>query len=61
MNLLQLELSLEQQFSLRMYEDEVTKLNQAQAQEILMEVLYQLMLKDNAIRSLIKSELRSGI
>jgi Phycobilisome degradation protein nblA len=56
MNLLQLELSLEQQFSLKMYEEQVAKLNQAQAQELLMEVLYQLMLKDNAIRSLVKSE-----
>ncbi len=55
MNVLELELSLEQQFSLRQYESQVTKLSQEQASEFLIEALRQLMVKDNAIRSLIKS------
>jgi Phycobilisome degradation protein nblA len=54
---IQLELSLEQQFSLRQSETVVAKLSQAQAQGFLIEVLHQLMVKDNAIRSLIKSQL----
>jgi Phycobilisome degradation protein nblA len=57
MNLSALELSLEQQFSLKQYENQVTKLHPDQAQEFLIEVLRQLMLKDNAIRSLMKSQL----
>lgn len=57
MNLIQLELSLEQQFSLRQTETVIAKLSQAQAQELLIEVIYQLAVKDNAIRSLIKSHL----
>jgi Phycobilisome degradation protein nblA len=57
MNLIQLELSLEQQFSLRQTETVVAKLSQSQAQELLIEVLHQLVVKDNAIRSLIKSQL----
>jgi Phycobilisome degradation protein nblA len=54
---IQLELSLEQQFSLRQSETAVAKLSQAQAQEFLIEVLHQLVVKDNLIRSLIKSQL----
>jgi hypothetical protein len=57
MNALKLELSLEQEFSLRQTEEIVAKLNQAQAQEFLLEVLRQMMIKDNAIRSLIRSDL----
>jgi Phycobilisome degradation protein nblA len=52
---LELELSLEQQFSLNLYEKQVTKLSRDQAQELLISVIHQLMIKDNAIRSLIKS------
>jgi Phycobilisome degradation protein nblA len=52
---LELELSLEQQFSLNLYEKQVAKLSRDQAQELLISVIYQLMIKDNAIRSLIKS------
>jgi hypothetical protein len=55
MNILELELSLEQQFSLRQYESQVTNLSQDQASEFLIEALRQLMIKDNAIRSLIRS------
>jgi Phycobilisome degradation protein nblA len=52
---LELELSLEQQFSLNLYEKQVTKLSRDQAQELLIAVIQQLMIKDNAIRSLIRS------
>lgn len=52
---LELELSLEQQFSLNLYEKNVAELSRDQAQELLIAVIQQLMLKDNAIRSLIKS------
>jgi hypothetical protein len=54
MNTLTLELSLEQQFFLRLYEQQVTKLSQDQAQEFLIEMIRQMMVKDNVIRSLIK-------
>jgi hypothetical protein len=54
---IQLELSLEQQFSLRQSETVVANLSQAQAQQFLMEVLQQLLIKDNVIRSLLKSQL----
>jgi Phycobilisome degradation protein nblA len=57
MNVLKLELSLEQQFSLRKYEKQVAELSQEQAQKFLLDVLHQLMVKDNAIRSLLKSAL----
>lgn len=56
MNILPLELSLEQQFNLKKYEHQVTDLSQKQAQEFLVEAFQQLMIKDNAIRSLMKSE-----
>ena len=54
MNVLPLELSLEQQFHLKKYERQVTDLSQNQAQESLVEAFRQLMIKDNAIRSLMK-------
>ena len=57
MDSLTLELSLEQQFALRTYEIEVAQLSQGQAQEFLLEVVRQLMVKDNAIRSLLKPNL----
>jgi hypothetical protein len=49
-----LELSMEQQFSLRAYQDQVKGLDQAQAQEMLLEVMRQLMLKENVIKHLLK-------
>jgi Phycobilisome degradation protein nblA len=55
MDVLALELSLEQQFSLRQYESQVTNLSQDQASDFLVEALRQLMIKDNVIRSLIRS------
>jgi hypothetical protein len=54
---IQLDLSLEQQFSLRQSETVVANLSQAQAQQFLMEVLQQLVIKDNVIRALLKSQL----
>ena len=55
MNALPLELSLEQQFHLKKYEHQVTDLSQKQAQVFLVEAFRQLMIKDNVIRSLMKS------
>lgn len=57
MNSLVLELSLEQEFALTMYMEQVAKSNQDEAQEFLIEVLSQSMIKDNVIRSLVKFEL----
>lgn len=57
MNSLQLELSLEQQFYLRQSKASVAQLSRIQAQELLVEVLHQLLVKDNVIRSLMKSQL----
>jgi hypothetical protein len=49
-----LELSLEQQFSLRTYADQVKGLDQEQAQQLLLQVVRQLMIKENVIRHLVK-------
>ncbi|NJM70651.1 MAG: phycobilisome degradation protein nblA [Scytonema sp. RU_4_4] len=46
-------LSLEQEFSLKTYEQQVKGLNQDQAQGLLLEVLRQLMIKENVIKHLI--------
>lgn len=51
---LPLELSLEQQFNLRAYQEQVKGLDQTQAQEMLLQVLQQLMIKENVIRHLLK-------
>jgi hypothetical protein len=55
MDILKLELSLEQKFSLRKYEKQVQALSLTQAQELLVEAFRQLMVKDNTIGSLVKS------
>nr|WDA98832.1 phycobilisome degradation protein [Sciadococcus taiwanensis] len=47
-------LSLEQEFKLKVYSEELKKLNQKQSQKHLIEVLKQMMLKDNIIKYLIK-------
>ena len=49
-----MELSLEQQFNLKMYEEQVKSLSSEEAQKFLMEVLRQLMVKDNMLKHLIK-------
>jgi hypothetical protein len=51
---LPLSLSMEQQFNLRLYEGQVKVLSQDQAQDFLLEVMRQLMIKDNVIRHLMK-------
>jgi Phycobilisome degradation protein nblA len=57
MNIPKLELSLEQEFALLQYENQVTRVGQVQAQELLIEAFRLLMIKDNVIRSLMKSEM----
>jgi Phycobilisome degradation protein nblA len=57
MNISKLQLSLEQEFALMQYEKQVTSVSQVQAQELLIEAFRQLMVKDNVIRSLMKSEM----
>ena len=47
-------LNLEQKFNLKVYEEQVKGLSQEQAQEYLLELLRQLMIKDNVIKHLIK-------
>lgn len=49
-----LELSLEQKFNLKVYEEQIRRMNQEQAQTFLIEVLQQLMVKDNVIRHLMR-------
>lgn len=58
---LPLELSLEQQFNLRAYQEQVKGLDQIQAQEMLLEVMRQLMVKENVIKYLLKQSTLSGI
>jgi hypothetical protein len=52
-----LQLSLEQRFSAKMQESQVRELSREQAQEMLLELMRQLMIKDNVIRHLMKSAL----
>lgn len=49
-----MELSLEQKFNLKMYEEQVKSLTPEQSQEFLLEVLRQLMVKDNMLKHLMK-------
>jgi hypothetical protein len=48
-------LSLEQQFKLEVLKDQVKKLSQEQAQEYLIEVFRQMMVKDNLMKQLFKN------
>lgn len=52
-----MELSLEQQFNLKVYEEQVKSLNSQQSQDFVLELLRQLMIKDNVIRHLIREAL----
>lgn len=52
---LPLTLNLEQQFNLKVYQDQISHMSQEQAQEALIEVMRQIMIKDNVIRHLMKS------
>lgn len=47
-------LSLEQEFNLKMYKEQVQGLSHEESQEFLLEVLRQLMVKDNMIKYLMK-------
>jgi hypothetical protein len=54
---LPLDLSLEQKFNLKLYEGQVKDLSTEQAQNFLLEVMRQLMIKENVIRHLMKEDL----
>jgi Phycobilisome degradation protein nblA len=54
---LPLELSMEQQFNLKMYEGQVKELSNEQAQDFLLEVMRQLMIKENVIKHLMKDSI----
>lgn len=49
-----MELNLEQKFNLKLYEEQVKALSQEESQKLLLEVMRQLMVKDNMIRHLLK-------
>lgn len=49
-----MELNLEQEFSLRTYEEQVKSLSTEESQTFLLEVLRQLMIKENMIKHLLK-------
>ncbi|NEP50055.1 MAG: phycobilisome degradation protein nblA [Moorea sp. SIO3C2] len=48
-------LSLEQQFQMKIYQDQVKLLSQDEAQSYLLEVLRQMMVKENLFRHLLKN------
>lgn len=48
------QLSLEQQFRLQVLSEQVTNLSQEEAQEYLLEMFRQMMVKDNLFKHLIK-------
>jgi Phycobilisome degradation protein nblA len=56
---LPLTLNLEQQFNLKMYQDQIRHMSQDQAQDALLEVMRQIMIKDNVIRHLMKGQFSS--
>ncbi|HIK07863.1 MAG TPA: NblA/ycf18 family protein [Trichormus sp. M33_DOE_039] len=49
-----MELNLEQKFNLKLYEEQVKELSKEESQKFLLEVLRQLMVKDNMIKHLLK-------
>ena len=49
-----MDLNLEQKFNLKLYEEQVKGLNQEESQKLLLEVLRQLMVKDNMIKHLLR-------
>lgn len=51
---LPLSLTIEQQFNMKVYEDQVQHLSPEQARELLLDLMRQTMVKDNVIRHLIK-------
>ena len=55
--MLPLGLTLEQQANLAIYRSQVPDLSREQAQALLLNVMHQLMIKDNVIRYLMKSSM----
>ena len=51
-------LSMEQQFKLQVLSQEVKQMSHEQAQQYLIEVLRQMMVKDNVVKKLIKGEMQ---
>jgi hypothetical protein len=51
---LPLTLTIEQQFNMKVYEDQVKSLSPEQAQEMLLELMRQMMIKDNVVKHLMK-------
>ena len=49
------QLTLEQQFKLKVFQEEVARLSQEQAQKYLLEMLRQMMVKENMLKSLMKN------
>lgn len=47
------QLSLEQQFKLRIYQEQIETLSKEQAQEYLLEILRQMMVKDNLFKHML--------
>ncbi|MBC6475684.1 MAG: NblA/ycf18 family protein [Hormoscilla sp. GM102CHS1] len=47
--------TLEQQFKLKVYQDQVKSMSKQEAQECLLEVLRQMMVKDNLVKQLLKN------
>ena len=50
-------LSMEQQFKLQVLSQEVQQMNREQAQQYLIEILRQMMLKDNVVKKMIKGDM----
>ncbi|NKB17110.1 MAG: photosystem I reaction center subunit XII [Pseudanabaena sp. CRU_2_10] len=48
------ELTLEQEFQFRLFEQQTQKINLEQAQDLLLQTMRLLMVKDNVIRDLVK-------
>ena len=48
------QLSIEQQFKLKVLQEQVQSLNKEQAQEYLLEMFRQMMVKDNLVKQLLK-------
>ena len=49
------QLSLEQQFKLKVLQEQVADLSKEQAQEYLLEMFRQMMVKDNLVKQLLKN------
>ena len=55
------QLSIEQEFTLRRLSDQVKNLSQEQAQDLLIELSKQMMIKDNLYKQLLQSYLGVGL